>query len=56
LTYLAFSVIWSLGANTHDSSRAAFAQIVRPILKKKCPDFPDGDPFEYGIDKELHKA
>lgn len=56
LTYLAFSVVWSLGANVHDDSRGAFAAIARPILKKRCPDFPDGDPFEFGVDAELHKT
>jgi dynein heavy chain len=56
LTYLAFSVVWSLGANLHGNSRATFATMARPVIKKRCPDFPDGDPFEFGIDAELHKT
>lgn len=56
LTYLAFSVVWSLGANLHDSARSTFAVIARPIIRKRCPDLPDGDPFEFGIDAELHKT
>ena len=55
LTYLAFSVIWSLGANLQDSSRSTFNDIFRVVMKKKFSEFPDGDSYEYGIDPENHK-
>jgi dynein heavy chain len=55
LTYLAFSLVWSLGANLHDASRQAFGEILRVQLKKRFPEFPDGDVYEYGVDAELHK-
>jgi hypothetical protein len=28
LTYLSFSVIWSLGANLHDDSRTRFGEVI----------------------------
>mmetsp|Transcript_11708 Transcript_11708/g.17797 ORF Transcript_11708/g.17797 Transcript_11708/m.17797 type:complete len:562 (+) Transcript_11708:662-2347(+) len=55
MTYVSFSIVWSLGANLHDKSRSNFGDIIRSTLKKKFPEFPDGDVFEFGIDKELHK-
>ena len=55
MTYLCFSIIWSLGANLHDSSRQGFIETIRAQLKKRFNDFPDGDVYEYGIDPELHK-
>jgi len=54
-TYLAFALIWSLGANLQDDSRAPFGESLRVQLRKKFPDFPDGDVYEYGIDAELHR-
>jgi dynein heavy chain len=55
LTYVAFSLIWSLGANIHDSSRGKFAENFKLQIKKKFPEFPDGDIYEFGIDKELNR-
>ena len=28
---------------------------MRQVIKKKFPEFPDGDVYEFGIDRELHK-
>ena len=50
-TYLCFSVVWSLGANLHDSSRLPFAQHMHGVLKPRFADLPDGDVYEYGIDE-----
>jgi len=55
LTYLAFSAVWSLGANLHDASRATFGEALRTVVKKHFPEFPDGDVYEFGIDQELHR-
>lgn len=56
LTYLSFSLIWSLGANIEDNSRSNFADEIRPLIKKKFMDFPDrGDVYDFGIDSENHK-
>ena len=56
LTYLSFSLIWSLGANIQDDSRSNFADELRPLIKKKFMDFPDkGDVYDFGIDPENHK-
>jgi len=55
MTYIAFCAIWSLGANLHDASRAAFGEALRSGLKKRFPELPDGDVYDYGVDPELHK-
>ena len=55
LTYLGFSVIWSLGANIQDKSRPVFVELVKSCMRKRFPEFPDGDAYEYGIDPENHK-
>lgn len=55
LTYLSYSLIWSLGANLHETSRPKFGAALRVELKKRFPEFPDGDVFEYGIDTDQHK-
>lgn len=49
LTYLAFSIIWSLGANVHDEQRTLFGEYFRTQMKERMPDFPNGDVFEFGI-------
>jgi len=41
LTYLSFSLIWSLGANIEDNSRANFASEIRPLIKRKFMEFPE---------------
>jgi len=53
--YLSFALVWSLGANLHDASRATFGDALRAQMRKRFPEFPDGDVYEYGIDAELHK-
>jgi len=50
MTYLVFSIIWSLGANLHDNSRKTFSQAFRQEVMQIMPEFPDGDIYEYGID------
>lgn len=42
MTYVSFSLIWSLGANIHDSSRGKFGENFKLQIKKKFPEFPDG--------------
>lgn len=48
-TYIAFCLVWSLGANLHDSSRDTFSQFVKREIKEFFPEFPDGDVYEYGL-------
>lgn len=48
-TYVSFCIIWSLGANLHDSSRAMFGEFLRGQIRNFFAEFPDGDVFEYGI-------
>jgi dynein heavy chain len=55
MTYVSFSLIWSLGANVHDSSRGKFGENFKLQIRKKFPEFPDGDVYEFGIDKDLHR-
>jgi dynein heavy chain len=50
LTYIAFSLIWSLGANLHDSSRKKFSETIKAEILNILPEFPDGDVYDYGID------
>ena len=47
--YLAFCIVWSLGANLHDSSRDTFSHVVKREIKEFYPELPDGDVYEYGI-------
>jgi hypothetical protein len=54
-TYMTFCLVWSLGANLHDASRATFASALQEALKPRFPELPDGDVYEYGIDMDLHK-
>jgi dynein heavy chain len=53
-TYVSFSVIWSLGANLHDSSRAIFGEFFRGQIRAHFPEFPDGDVYEYGLNVTSH--
>ena len=55
MTYLVFSLIWTLGANLHDSSRKRFSQAFKMEVSALMPEFPDGDIYEYGIDHSTHK-
>lgn len=50
MTYIVFSIIWSLGGNLHDSSRRKFSDALKVEIMKIMPEFPDGDVFDYGID------
>jgi hypothetical protein len=50
MTYIVFSLIWSLGGNLHDSSRKKFSDAIKQEIFLIMPEFPDGDVFEYGID------
>mmetsp|Transcript_17277 Transcript_17277/g.12259 ORF Transcript_17277/g.12259 Transcript_17277/m.12259 type:complete len:565 (+) Transcript_17277:2768-4462(+) len=54
-TYVAFSVIWSLGANLHDDSRSLFSEYFKQEMQKFLPEFPDKDVYEYGIAQDIHK-
>ena len=51
LTYIIFSLIWSLGANLHDSSRKRFSEALKNEIIPIMHEFPDGDVYEYGIDQ-----
>lgn len=53
-TYVSFSIIWSLGANLHDSSRAIFGEFMRGQIRQVFPEFPDGDVYDYGINTQTH--
>jgi dynein heavy chain len=55
MTYLAFSIIWSIGANLHDDSRLRFSAAFKSEITQIMPEFPDGDIYEYGIDPTTHK-
>jgi dynein heavy chain len=50
LTYVVFSLIWSIGGNLHDSSRRKFSDAFKAEILPIMPEFPDGDIYEYGID------
>jgi len=50
LTYIVFSLIWSLGANLHDTSRKKFSDSIKAEILNILPEFPDGDVYDYGID------
>jgi dynein heavy chain len=50
LTYVVFSLIWSLGANLHDSSRKKFSDAFKNEISGIMPEFPDGEIYDYGID------
>lgn len=54
MAYITFSLVWSLGANIHDKSRREFASTIRQVIKPLYSDLPDGDIYEFGIDKERH--
>jgi dynein heavy chain len=49
--YVAFSIIWSIGANLHDKDRAVFGEHLRGQIKQYIPDFPDGDVYEQGLNE-----
>jgi dynein heavy chain len=49
-TFIIFSLIWSLGANLHDSSRKKFSDALKMEILPIMPEFPDGDVYDYGID------
>lgn len=53
-TYTAFCIIWSLGANLHDTSRALFGENLRNQIRPHFPEFPDGDVYEFGINPMTH--
>ena len=55
MTYVAFSIIWSLGANIHDSKRMVFGEYFRGEIMKHFSEFPDGDVYEFGLDEERHE-
>lgn len=55
MTYLVFSLIWSLGANLHDSSRKIFSSYFRSEVQQIMPEFPEGDIYEQGIDVTTHR-
>jgi dynein heavy chain len=57
MTYLAYCLIWSLGANLHDSSRNKFQVILREaVAKVELPnskvELPSDDIYEYTIDPQ----
>ena len=53
-TYVAFSIVWSIGANLHDSSRSMFGEFLRQQIRNYFPEFPDGDVYEMGINSITH--
>ena len=40
-TYVSFAVIWSIGANLHDSSRVLFSTYLRNEIHQHLPEFPE---------------
>lgn len=54
MTYLSFSIIWSLGANLHDTSRSLFSDKFKTCIRQYFPELPDGDVYEFGIDGASH--
>jgi dynein heavy chain len=56
MTYVVFSLIWSLGANLHDSSRKRFSEALKSEIMPVMPEFPDGDVYDYGIDSMVKFA
>jgi dynein heavy chain len=50
LTYIVFSLIWSLGGNLHDTARKKFSDKIKAEIFNILPEFPDGDVYDYGID------
>lgn len=54
--YVAFSIIWSIGANIHDSDRGKFAIFFKQVVSQYKTDFdPATDVYEQGIDLKTHK-
>lgn len=54
--YVAFSVVWSIGANVHHEDRSKFSFHMRSELKEHENDFMgEIDVFEQGIDPKTHK-
>jgi dynein heavy chain len=55
-TYVSFAVIWSVGANLHDSSRVLFSTYLRNEIHQHLPEFPEQDAvYDYGVDPLTHK-
>ena len=52
--YVAFAVIWSLGANLHDKSRIIFGSYLKGEIATHMEGFPEGDVYEYGINPQTH--
>ncbi len=49
--WAAFSCIWTMGGNLHESSRPQFNDFIKPLLKDMCPNIPeDADMYNYLID------
>ena len=55
MTYLSFSLIWSVCANLHDSCRKLFNRYFRAEIQSIMPDFPEGDIYDFGIDLGMHR-
>lgn len=50
-SFVVFSLIWSLGANIHDSSRKKFSDHFKSEIIPILPEFPDtGEVYDYGFD------
>jgi dynein heavy chain len=54
-TYLSFCLVWSIGANLHDSSRPMFGEFLRGQMRQHFPEFPEGDVYEYGLEQTDHR-
>ena len=54
-TYVAFSVIWSLGANLHEAGRLIFGSYLKSEIANHMKNFPDGEVYDYGINPETHR-
>jgi len=59
MNYIAFSIIWSFGANIHDNSRKAFQTFFRQAMETidstDKADLPEDDLYEYMIDTNYFK-
>ena len=55
--YIAFSVLWSVGANVHDTDRKKFELNFKACIKEHQTDLDPSvnDFYEQGIDQKTHK-
>lgn len=50
--YVAFAIMWSLGANLHDDSKGYFNTQFKLEVQKHMSELPNGDVFDYGLNAD----